>query len=170
VKVRLPGTVVQGLFRPEYLERAGVHRRVLMPDRLLLAELAALGEIRHVSRRLWSRRMRPRSSHSEIRARQRTAIYPDGPPFWARLPWLVVHGSALLWGLVLMGNARPELGRAEGVRVATAYVRADVERSIRVAKRRRRRLQRVTAASQRADLRTRKRLRRLRKQYRRRFR
>jgi hypothetical protein len=32
VRVRLPGVVMQGLFHPEYIERAGVLRRVLMPD------------------------------------------------------------------------------------------------------------------------------------------
>jgi glycosyltransferase involved in cell wall biosynthesis len=50
------GNMVYGLYRVEALERCGVFRRVIFPDKLLLTELALIGEFRQVDEVLWSRR------------------------------------------------------------------------------------------------------------------
>jgi glycosyltransferase involved in cell wall biosynthesis len=50
------GDMVYGLMRRRALEAAGVFRPVLNPDRLLIAELTLLGQIRQVPEPLWSRR------------------------------------------------------------------------------------------------------------------
>src|SRR5262245_5503275 len=50
------GDMVYGLIRMPALEAAGVFRPVLNPDRLLVAELSPLGEIRQVGEPLWWRR------------------------------------------------------------------------------------------------------------------
>ena len=49
------GNAVYGLFRVDALKRAGVFRRVLMPDRQILVELSLFGEFRHVPQMLWYR-------------------------------------------------------------------------------------------------------------------
>jgi hypothetical protein len=85
------GNMVYGLFRDEALERAGVFREVVRPDRLLVAELALLGEFRQVPELLWYRRFR-----AEVTvARQRAAFFPDGVPARHRLPWIATHAAAL---------------------------------------------------------------------------
>jgi hypothetical protein len=50
------GDMVYGLMRLAALEAAGVFRPVLNPDRLLIAELTLIGQIRQVPEPLWSRR------------------------------------------------------------------------------------------------------------------
>jgi len=161
VRVRLPGTVIQGLFRADRLERTGVSRRVVFPDRLLLAELAGQGEIRHVPERLWWRRMNPPMTHAELEARQRAVIFPRGAPWWAHLPWLAAHVGVLVWSLAVRGAARPGVGRAEGVVVAGAYAYDELARRYRVARRRRASLRRAVKAYRRLARNPRKRLRRL---------
>ena len=42
------GNMVYGLYRINALERAGVYRHVLVPDRLLFTELALYGQFRQV--------------------------------------------------------------------------------------------------------------------------
>jgi glycosyltransferase involved in cell wall biosynthesis len=85
------GNMVYALFRAEAIERAGVFRPVLLPDRLLLLELALLGEFVQVEESLWHRRF----SHTVTMARQRNALFADAPPWYTRLPWWIVHGAVL---------------------------------------------------------------------------
>ncbi len=97
------GDMVYGLFRADALEACGVLRDVLMPDRLLLAELSLHGEFRQVPELLWHRRVRERAVASP---RQRGAeLVPGGGT--SALPWWLAHARAL--------------ARARGVGVATAY-------------------------------------------------
>jgi glycosyltransferase involved in cell wall biosynthesis len=160
IKVPLRGMAIQGLFRPNPIQRAGVARRVLAPDRLLMAELAAHGQIRHVPERLWERRMNPKMTKSQTRAHQRAAIFSSRARLLGHVHWLAVHAGALVWSLVVRGTARPEVSRAEGVAVVTAYVRTELPRHLRAVRARHRvRLTRLRKTRRRI---VRKRVRRLR--------
>ena len=50
------GDLVYGLMRVDALERAGIFRPVLLPDRLLMLEMTLQGEFRQVPEVLWFRR------------------------------------------------------------------------------------------------------------------
>jgi hypothetical protein len=86
------GDMIYGLFRAAALERVPFYRAVLVPDRLLLSELALLGTFVQVPEILWSRRYAGLADLD----RQRRAFWPDGtPPSAARLPWWVVHAGVI---------------------------------------------------------------------------
>jgi glycosyltransferase involved in cell wall biosynthesis len=87
------GSMVYGLFRAGAIERAGVFRSVLHPDRLLLLELTMLGEFVQVPETLWQRRYEPASG---TRRRQRRTLFTGSPPATAYLPSWVVHTSLVL--------------------------------------------------------------------------
>jgi len=90
----IAGDMTYGLFRADALDRVGPYRRVLMPDRLLLAELALLGEFHQVPEYLWSRRL-PRTMSVE---RQRAAFFPGGGGLDTRVvPWWTAHAGSLVW-------------------------------------------------------------------------
>jgi hypothetical protein len=115
------GDMVYGLFRVSALAQVPMYRPVLVPDRLMLAELALLGPFVQVPEVLWSRRY---AGLADLE-RQRRAFWPDGAPRSARLlPWWVVHAGAVAregrWELaadLLMLGARLRLRRRrQGVR------------------------------------------------------
>lgn len=117
---RLPGAAIHALFRRECLERTGLPRKVLLPDLLLLAEVAALGPLKEVPERLWfARATAPPSVRA--RERQRTTLFGARLPVHARLPWPLVHAGVLLWTMAIRGNG--VVPREEGVRVAFAHLR-----------------------------------------------
>jgi glycosyltransferase involved in cell wall biosynthesis len=97
------GDMVYGLFRAAALEACGVLRDVLMPDRLLLAELSLHGEFRQVPELLWHRRLRARAVDSPLK--RGPELFPDGRS--SALPWWLDHARVL--------------ARAKGVGVAVAY-------------------------------------------------
>ena len=97
------GDMVYGLFRADALARAGVFRPVLLPDRLLLAELSLLGEFRQVPEVLWHRRFEGMMS---LR-RQRANFFPEGPPLYSHLPWWLVHTAVLGRDTALRGAVVP---------------------------------------------------------------
>lgn len=105
------GSMVYGLYRAAAVARAGTFRRVLNPDRLLLAELSLQGEFRQVPVVLWERRFTGLAS----RARQRRSFFPDGVPWHAYLASWPVHASVLLWTYAVRGAARPTIGRLHGL-------------------------------------------------------
>jgi hypothetical protein len=111
------GYMVYGLFRVSALRRAGVFREVLLPDRLLFAELALQGRFEQVSEILWYRR--PASSFSLDR--QRRSFFPSGVPLRAHAPWWLAHAAVLFWHYGVRGRGRPELGRLRGFAGAIAY-------------------------------------------------
>jgi glycosyltransferase involved in cell wall biosynthesis len=113
------GNMVYGLHRVDALERCGVFRPVIVPDRLLLTELAIMGEFRQVDEVLWSRRYTGRTM--SIRARQRQTFFPDGAPLYASLPWPLVHGAVLAWSVGVKGSVRPEVGRARALLLVLWY-------------------------------------------------
>jgi glycosyltransferase involved in cell wall biosynthesis len=90
IRRMVPGDMVYGLFRIDALEAAGVFRDVLLPDRLLVAELALHGEFVQVDRLLWHRRGAPRTSGEAARQRARSGVFPG-----SGLPWPLQHARAL---------------------------------------------------------------------------
>lgn len=113
----LAGEMVYGVYRADALERAGVLRDILLPDRLLLTELSARGEFRQVPEVLWYRR---RTARPSLR-RQRATLFEGRPPAYARLPWWVMHVGALAWVLGVKGEGGIE--RAERLRLAALHAR-----------------------------------------------
>jgi glycosyltransferase involved in cell wall biosynthesis len=97
------GDMVYGLMRADAVAACGVFRRVLLPDRLLMLELALHGRFWQSEQILWSRR---RITASSI-ARQRRTLFGAGyPPIQAYLPWWLVFGSVFLFHH-LLGRSRP---------------------------------------------------------------
>lgn len=87
------GDMVYGLMRVDALRKAGVFRRVLRPDRLLIAELTLYGRFRQVPEVLWYRRVSDgtsveRQRHSLVLADDEPAGF-GAPPWWqhARVLW-----------------------------------------------------------------------------------
>lgn len=111
------GDMVYGLFRADALEQAGVLRRVLLMDRLLLTELSVQGEFRQVPEILWYRRSTARMT---LR-RQREYLFPGTWSPYARFPWWLMHAAALGWNLSVRGTKG--MGRAGGLRLAVVHAR-----------------------------------------------
>lgn len=84
------GNMIYGLMRAEAVARARSFPPVLLPDRLLLAKLAVLGEFRQVPGRLWRRRV-PEGVLATL-GRQRRTLFVDTPRS-ARLPWWRTHAT-----------------------------------------------------------------------------
>lgn len=116
------GNMVYGVFRLETLRRCAVFSSVLLPDRLLLAELSLYGAFHQVERPLWLRRYR-RGETASLE-RQRRSFYPDGAPLSTYLPWVLTHGAVLVWRLGIRGSGRPDVSRTTGVRLALDYLPA----------------------------------------------
>lgn len=114
------GNMIYGLGRVDAIRRAGVFRHVLVPDRLLLMELALEGQFRQVPDILWFRRWYGRIFSLQ---RQRRAFFPNGRPFYAFVPWWISHACALTWTLGVRGERSPELNRWTGLRLGVRYLR-----------------------------------------------
>jgi hypothetical protein len=109
------GDMVYGVYRRESMRRAGVIRRVLLPDRLLLTELSVQGEFVHVPRALRYRRVTARATL----ARQRASLFRDGAPPHTRLPWWLVH-TAVFARAITVGAAGTALdGSSRACLIAT---------------------------------------------------
>jgi len=122
----IAGDMIYGLFRNAALDRVGPYRRVLMPDRLLLADLALLGEFHQVPEYLWSRRL-PRTMSLE---RQRAAFFPDGGGLDTRVvPWWTAHAGSLAWRHAAGGGEVGLHGRAAAIGLAVDYARRPAGRT-----------------------------------------
>jgi glycosyltransferase involved in cell wall biosynthesis len=108
------GNGIYGLFRARALERAGVFRPVLLPDRQLLEALALLGTFRHVPEILWYREVAGFFSYR----RQRQMFFPHRAPLHTYLPAAMQHCGVLLWDFAIKGRGRPDFGRLAGARYA----------------------------------------------------
>ena len=82
------------------LTRAGIFRRVLRPDRLLIAELMLFGGVRQVPEALWFRR--ESNGASVDRQRHSLVLAGDEPKWFHTPPWF--QHSVVLWE----EYARPE--------------------------------------------------------------
>jgi glycosyltransferase involved in cell wall biosynthesis len=87
------GDMVYGLMRLRALQRAGVFRDVLRPDRLLMAELTLQGRIRQVPEALWFRRQ---SNGTSVERQRTTLLRPGHEPRWFFLPPWLQH-TLVLW-------------------------------------------------------------------------
>jgi hypothetical protein len=140
------GDMVYSLFRADALERCGVYRPVLLPDRLLLNQLALHGQFKQVPEALWFRRFSATVKPSY--ARQRASFFPDGAPLYSFLPWTVQHGAAAAWSLVVEGNGPDDASRGEAVGLAAFEFRLAVSYELRRALRQRRKLLRQFVQNQ----------------------
>jgi glycosyltransferase involved in cell wall biosynthesis len=114
------GDMIYGLFRAEALDAlGGLYRPVLVPDRLLLSELALRGEFVQAPEVLWQRRFRGLADLE----RQRRAFFPDGAPAHVRAPWWLQHVGALALAYVVRPPRDPGLSRGRGALLALAYLR-----------------------------------------------
>jgi hypothetical protein len=85
--------MVYGLMRVAALTRAGIFRRVLRPDRLLITELTLQGGIRQVPEVLWFRRQ---SDGTSVERQTKTLVLAgDEPRGFSRPPWL--QHTLVLW-------------------------------------------------------------------------
>ena len=117
------GNMVYGLFRTDALRRAGIFRRVLFPDVVLLHELCLQGHFIQVDAELWYRRENAAFSI----ARQKQSLYVR-KPFYLFLPWPLVNATALAWNTVV----RPPVGdlrhRYGGLKIALTYLLRQIGR------------------------------------------
>jgi glycosyltransferase involved in cell wall biosynthesis len=87
------GDMVYGLTRLDALAKAGIFRRVLRPDRLLIAELTLYGRFRQVPEVLWYRR---ESTGSSVDRQRHTLVLAGDEPTWFSYPPWLQH-SVVLW-------------------------------------------------------------------------
>ena len=113
------GNMVYGLYRIDVLERAGVYRKVVIPDRLLFAELSLSGQFKQVSQVLWFRRWYGRVFSLE---RQRASFFVSQRPLYAYVPWWLSHTASLFWTFSIRGDGRPGVSRAAGIGIAGLYL------------------------------------------------
>jgi glycosyltransferase involved in cell wall biosynthesis len=112
------GNCIYGLFRTRALERAGVFRPVLAPDRQVLVELLLFGEFKHVAETLWYREVAGAFSYG----RQRQMFFPTHVPLHTYLPANLQHFGVLLWDLVIHRRGRPDFGRLAGLGYALTHL------------------------------------------------
>jgi len=120
------GNCIYGLFRAESLERAGVFRPVLAPDRQVILECLALGECVQVPEILWYREVAGEFSYG----RQRRMFFPTHVPPHTYLPATVQHAGVLFWDLAVRGAGRPGIGRAAGAAYAAAALWLESRREV----------------------------------------
>ena len=113
------GDMIYGLFRVSTLAAVGTYRPVLVPDRLLLSELALRGTFAQADEVLWERRFR---GLAELE-RQKQAFFLDGAPAYTHLPWWLQHAGAFAWAYAVRGEgASLGIGRRAGARLALDYL------------------------------------------------
>jgi glycosyltransferase involved in cell wall biosynthesis len=113
------GDMIYGLFRMDALAAVGTYRPVLVPDRLLLSELALRGTFAQAETVLWERRFR---GLAELE-RQRRAFFLDAAPRYTYLPWWLQHAGVFAWSYGVEGKgAELGLDRAAGARLAVDYL------------------------------------------------
>ncbi|MBI4886440.1 MAG: glycosyltransferase family 2 protein [Acidobacteria bacterium] len=86
------GDLVYGLMRVEAVERAGIFRPVLLPDRLLMAEMTLQGEFRQVGEVLWFRRQ---IGVGSVTRQRRSLFTPQNAPAGLWLPPWAQHARVL---------------------------------------------------------------------------
>jgi hypothetical protein len=114
------GDMVYGVYRRGPMERAGIIRDFLLPDRLLLAELSVQGEFVYVPRALRYRRITGRATL----ARQRASLFREDAPAYTRLPWWLVH-TAVFAKAISRGQTAPEAGTRGRLRLIATHARGN---------------------------------------------
>lgn len=113
------GNMVYGLYRVPLLARAGVYRRVLVPDRLLMTELAVYGQFKQVPQVLWFRRWYGRIFSL---GRQRTSFFPGRRPLYMYAPWWMSHGVSLFWTFGVRKQGAPAVSPFTGAWLGLRYL------------------------------------------------
>lgn len=113
------GNMVYGLYRADTLARAGVYRRILVPDRLLMTELSIYGQFKQVPEVLWFRRWYGRIFSL---GRQRKNFFPGRKPFYMYLPWWMAHGLSLYRTFAIRGEGVPVISKGAGAKLALRYL------------------------------------------------
>jgi glycosyltransferase involved in cell wall biosynthesis len=111
------GKKVYGLFRADALRKAGIFRRLLFPDVILLCELCLLGNFMQVDAELWYMR---RMADFSV-ARQRESLFVR-KPWYIFLPWPFVNAFVLMWNTALRLGAGSLRHRFLGLTVALMYL------------------------------------------------
>ena len=112
------GDMVYGLIRMAALQRAGIFRPVLRPDRLLIVELNLQGRIRQVPEVLWFRRQ---SSATSVSRQHATLMLPGTEPRWFFWPPWLQH-TVVLWNEYAAHEPPPlPLTRAQWARMLLRY-------------------------------------------------
>ena len=112
------GDMVYGLIRIDALQRAGVFRPVLRPDRLLIAELTLHGRIRQVPEVLWFRR---ESGRASVDKQTDTLLVAGTEPSWFFWPPWLQHASLLWREYARRGGGSCGLSRAEWMLMLAHY-------------------------------------------------
>jgi glycosyltransferase involved in cell wall biosynthesis len=111
------GDMVYGLMRADALERAGVFRPVIQPDRLLMVEMAIAGTFAQVPEVLWLRRQPATASVTK----QLKTLFVDGEaPAGLWLPAWIQHSRVLLREYVA-GRRAPQLSRGAAAWLVVRY-------------------------------------------------
>jgi glycosyltransferase involved in cell wall biosynthesis len=117
------GKMVYGLFRTAPLRRAGVFRRVLYPDVMLLMELSLLGDIHQVDSELWYNRRTENFST----ARQKKSLFTKKPWYMA-LPWPLVNAGVLAWNTAVRSDSEDRLQKKLGYKLALSYLNRHIRK------------------------------------------
>jgi len=120
------GNCVYGLFRAAAIARVGGFPHVLMPDRLLLLQLALVGRFKQVPDYLWYREVSGSFSYS----RQRQMLFARQVPLYTYLPAHLQHFGVLVWRFGVLGRGRPVVGRLRGVAGAVVQLWSSTAREI----------------------------------------
>jgi glycosyltransferase involved in cell wall biosynthesis len=111
------GKKVYGLFRADALRKAGIFRRVLFPDTILLYELCLLGDFMQIDSELWYMR---RMAEFSVK-RQKDSLFVR-KPWYIFLPWPFVNAFTLMWNMALHPGAGSLRHRYLGLKVALIYL------------------------------------------------
>ena len=110
------GKMVYGLFRADALRRAGIFRRLMYPDVILLHELCLQGDFKQVEEKLWFIRRVAKFSID----RQKNSLFVR-KAWYIYLPWTLVNAVALAWNTAIASDARNLRQRCLGICVAVMY-------------------------------------------------
>jgi glycosyltransferase involved in cell wall biosynthesis len=113
------GNMIYGLFRLSSLKRAGIFRRLLFPDVVVLHEISFWGEIHQIPEKLWFRRHTGETTDE----RQRRTLFGESRPWYVLLPWPIVNSCSILWNSAVRWNAGPLHRRWLGARMAQMYLK-----------------------------------------------
>jgi GT2 family glycosyltransferase len=117
------GNMIYGLFRADALRRAGIFRRVMFPDVVLLHELCLQGQFLQVDAELWYRRKNATFSI----ARQKHSLFVR-TPLYLYLPWPLVNAAVLAWNTIMQPPIKNLNYRIGGVKIALTYLLRQVGR------------------------------------------
>jgi glycosyltransferase involved in cell wall biosynthesis len=120
------GDMVYGIYRRDPMQRCGVIRSLLLPDRLLLTELSVHGQFVYVPRALRYRRVTERATL----ARQRASLFGGPAPAYARLPWWLVHTAVFAWAMTVGGSGSALHGSTRASLIA-AHARGNLAFAMR---------------------------------------